>query len=58
MDDDRGPVFFPTRDAAEAARNSVASVYADDSELKWRVIEKRGKIFVAAFIGRDLIDIL
>ena len=53
--DEDDVVFFRTRQVAEAA---AATCHAAQLEpgVKWRVLEKDGKFYVVAFIGRDLYD--
>ena len=48
-----GVVFFRTRQVAEAAAAKCNAAKLEPG-VKWSVLEKDGKFYVVAFIGRDL----
>jgi hypothetical protein len=53
--DEDGVVFFRTRQVAEAAAAKCNAAKLEPG-VKWGVLEKDGKFYVVAFIGRDLYD--
>ncbi|MFZ1188958.1 MAG: hypothetical protein WAO16_08245 [Pseudolabrys sp.] len=53
--DEDGVVFFRTRQVAEAAAAKCNAAKLEPG-VKWSVLEKDGKFYVVAFIGRDLYD--
>ena len=53
--DEDGVVFFRTRQVAEAA-TAKCNAAKLEPRVKWTVLEKDGKFYVVAFIGRDLYD--
>jgi hypothetical protein len=55
--DEEGVLFFRTRQVAEAAAAKCNAAKLDPG-VKWRVLEKDGKFYVAAFISRDVYDVL
>lgn len=55
--DEEGALFFRTRQVAEAAAAKCNAAKLEPG-VKWRVLEKDGKFYVAAFIDRELYDVL
>jgi hypothetical protein len=53
--DEDDVVFFRTRQVAEAAAAKCNAAKLEPG-VKWSVLEKDGKFYVVAFIGRDLYD--
>jgi len=53
--DEDGVVFFRTRQVAEAAAAKCNAAKLEPGVM-WSVLEKDGKFYVVAFIGRDLYD--
>jgi hypothetical protein len=54
------PLPFHTTTAAKAAAAKCRAV-GSDPDIEWRAVASRngnGRFYVAAFIGRDLIDVL
>ena len=53
--DEDGVVFFRTRQVAEAAAAKCNAAKLEPG-MRLSVLEKDGKFYVVAFIGRDLYD--